>query len=105
MGSVYSVLQVNQYIKNMFSQDYLLPDISVRGEVSNCKYHSTGHVYFTLKEEGAAIACVLFAGHRHGLKFRLEDGQKVVVRGSIEAYVRDGKYQIYVKCRLVEVLF
>lgn len=97
MGSVYSVLQVNQYIKNMFSQDYLLPDISVRGEVSNCKYHSTGHVYFTLKEEGAAIACVLFAGHRHGLKFRLEDGQKVVVRGSIEAYVRDGKYQIYVK--------
>lgn len=97
MGSIYSVLQVNQYINNMFSQDYLLHDISVRGEVSNCKYHSTGHVYFTLKEEGAAIACVLFAGYRGGLRFRLEDGQKIIVRGSVESYVRDGKYQIYVK--------
>lgn len=97
MGSVYSVLQINQYINHMFSQDYLLHDICVRGEVSNCKYHSTGHVYFTLKEEGAAIACVLFAGYRHGINFRLQDGQKVIVRGSIESYVRDGKYQIYVK--------
>ncbi len=97
MGSVYSVLQVNQYINRMFSQDYLLHEISVRGEVSNCKYHSTGHVYFTLKEEGAAIACVLFAGYKKNVNFRLEDGQKVVVHGSVEAYVRDGKYQIYVK--------
>lgn len=97
MGSVYSVLQVNQYINNMFSQDYLLHDIYVRGEVSNCKYHSTGHVYFTLKEEGSAISCVLFAGYRHGVGFRLQDGQKVIVRGSVESYVRDGKYQIYVK--------
>lgn len=97
MGSIYSVLQINQYINNMFSQDYLLHDINVRGEVSNCKYHSTGHVYFTLKEEGAAIACVLFAGHRQGVKFRLQDGQKIIVRGSVESYIRDGKYQIYVK--------
>ncbi len=97
MGSIYSVLQINQYINNMFSQDYLLHDILVRGEVSNCKYHSTGHVYFTLKEESSAIACVLFAGYRKGVKFRLQDGQKVIVRGSIESYVRDGKYQIYVK--------
>ena len=97
MGSIYSVLQINQYINHMFSQDYLLHDIFVRGEISNCKYHSTGHVYFTLKEEGAAISCVLFAGYRQGIPFRLQDGQKVVVRGSVESYVRDGKYQIYVK--------
>ena len=97
MGSVYSVGQVNQYIKNMFAQDYLLHDISIRGEVSNCKYHSTGHIYFTLKEEGAAIACVLFATYKRTLSFRLEDGNKVIVRGSVESYVRDGKYQIYVK--------
>ena len=81
----------------MFSQDYLLHDISVRGEVSNCKYHSTGHVYFTLKEEGASIACVLFAGYKRNVLFRLEDGQNVIVRGSVESYIRDGKYQIYAK--------
>lgn len=95
MRSIYSVGQINNYIKNMFSQDYLLGDVSVRGEVSNCKYHSTGHIYFTLKEGGAAIACVMFAGNRKGLSFQMTDGQQVVVRGRIEVYVRDGKYQIY----------
>lgn len=95
MRSIYSVGQINNYIKNMFSQDYLLGDVSVRGEVSNCKYHSTGHIYFTLKEGGAAISCVMFAGNRKGLQFQMADGQQVVVRGRIEVYVRDGKYQIY----------
>ena len=97
MKNVYSVGQVNAYIRNMFSQDFLLRSISVRGEVSNCKYHSSGHVYFTLKDEKAAIACVMFAGYRKGLAFRLEEGMQVVALGSVEVYERDGKYQLYAK--------
>ena len=97
MKNVYSVGQVNAYIRNMFSQDFLLRSISVRGEVSNCKYHSSGHLYFTLKDERAAVACVMFAGYRKGLSFRLEEGMQVVVQGSVEVYERDGKYQLYAK--------
>ena len=67
--SIYSVKQVNTYIKNMFTQDFLLSRIAVRGEVSNCKYHTSGHIYFSLKDENAAIACVMFAGQRKGLAF------------------------------------
>ena len=96
MGNVYSVAQINNYIKNMFAQDYLLSrDVSVRGEVSNCKYHSTGHIYFTLKENGSAISCVMFSSQRKNLNFQMTDGQQVVVKGRIEVFVRDGKYQIY----------
>lgn len=95
MASVYSVSQVNAYIKNMFAQDFALNRISIKGEVSNCKYHTSGHIYFTLKDSGAAIACVMFAGQRKGLKFRLEEGQKVVAKGSVEVYERDGRYQLY----------
>ena len=62
MSSVYSVSQVNAYIRNMFVQDFMLSRISVRGEVSNCKYHRSGHIYFTLKDEGGALSCVMFAG-------------------------------------------
>ena len=80
MASVYSVSQVNAYIKNMFAQDFALNRISIKGEVSNCKYHTSGHIYFTLKDRGAAIACVMFAGQRKGLSFKLEEGQKAVSR-------------------------
>ena len=97
MKNVYSVGQVNSYIRNMFSQDFMLRSIYVRGEVSNCKYHSSGHLYFTLKDEKGAIACVMFSGYRKGLKFRLEEGQQVVALGSVEVYERDGKYQLYAK--------
>ena len=97
MKNVYSVGQVNAYIRNMFSQDFLLRSISVRGEVSNCKYHSSGHLYFTLKDERAAVACVMFAGYRKRLSFRLEEGMQVVVQGSVEVYERDGRYQLYAK--------
>ncbi len=69
--------------------------ISIKGEVSNCKYHTSGHIYFTLKDRGAAIACVMFAGQRKGLTFKLEEGQKVVAKGSVEVYERDGRYQLY----------
>ena len=95
--SVYGVSQINAYIRNMLAQDFLLRDVLVRGEVSNCTYHSSGHIYFTLKDEKAAIACVMFAGSRKGLSFRLQEGQQVVVSGSVEVFERDGKYQLYAK--------
>ena len=94
-ASVYSVSQVNAYIKNMFAQDFALSRISVKGEVSNCKYHSSGHIYFTLKDGLGAIQAVMFAGKRRGLNFVLEEGQQVVVKGSVEVYERDGRSQLY----------
>lgn len=93
--NVYSVGQVNTYIKNMFGQDYLLNRLYVKGEVSNCKYHTSGHLYFSLKDETGAIACVMFAAQRSTMKFRLEEGQRVIVLGSVRVYERDGKYQLY----------
>lgn len=97
MRNVYSVKQVNAYIKNMFTQDFMLNRIYVKGEVSNCKYHSSGHIYFSLKDETSTIACILFSTQRAGLKFRMYDGQQIVVLGSITTYERDGKYQLYAK--------
>lgn len=93
----YSVTQVNGYIKNMFAQDFMLKNICVKGEISNCKYHSSGHIYFTLKDEKAAIGGVMFAGARGGLKFRMQEGDRVIVTGSVEVYERDGRYQLYAK--------
>ncbi|MCD8224897.1 MAG: exodeoxyribonuclease VII large subunit [Clostridiales bacterium] len=81
----------------MFAQDFALSRISVRGEVSNCKYHTSGHIYFTLKDEGASLAAVMFAGQRKGLAFQLQNGQQVVVSGTIDVYERDGKYQLYAR--------
>lgn len=97
MGNVYTVGQVNTYIKNMFVQDYALKQISIKGEVSNCKYHTSGHIYFTLKDETGTLACVMFAGNRSGLKFQMQEGQRVVASGSVSVYERDGKYQLYAK--------
>mgnify|MGYP001080104584 FL=1 len=98
MASVYSVSQVNSYIKNMFAQDFALSRITVRGEVSNCKYHSSGHIYFTLKDAGGTLAAVMFAGQRRtGLRFQMQEGQQVVVSGTVDVYERDGKYQLYAK--------
>ncbi len=95
--SVYTVTQVNAYIKNMFTQDYMLQLLYVGGEVSNCKYHSSGHIYFTLKDQKGAINCVMFAGNRNGLNFRMTEGQQVIVLGTVDVYERDGKYQLYAK--------
>lgn len=95
--NIYSVAQVNNYIKNMFTMDYMLQSLFVKGEVSNCKYHSSGHIYFTLKDSKGTMNCVMFAGNRSGLAFRLVEGQQVVVGGSIDVYERDGKYQLYAK--------
>lgn len=95
--NVYTVGQVNTYIKNMFAQDFLLHQVCVKGEVSNCKYHTSGHIYFTLKDATGTISGVMFAGNRRGLAFRMKEGDRVVVTGSIEVYERDGKYQLYAK--------
>ncbi len=95
--NVYTVTQVNAYIKNMFTQDYMLQLLYVRGEVSNCKYHSSGHIYFTLKDQKGTMNCVMFAGNRSGLAFRMAEGQQVIVLGTVDVYERDGKYQLYAK--------
>ena len=95
--SVYTVGQINAYVKNMFTQDYLLQSVFVKGEVSNCKYHSSGHIYFTLKDPKGTISCVMFAGNRKGLSFRMQDGQQVIVGGAVDVYERDGKYQLYAR--------
>lgn len=97
MASVYTVGQVNSYIKNMFNEDFALNNIGIKGEVSNCKYHSSGHIYFSLKDSTGVIACVMFAGNRKGLKFNMSEGQKVIVLGSISVYERDGRYQLYAR--------
>lgn len=97
MKNVYSVGQVNRYVKNMFTQDFFLQKVYVKGEVSNCKYHTSGHVYFSLKDEAGTLTCVMFAGQRRGLSFRMKDGDKVVVGGSVDVYERDGRYQLYAK--------
>ena len=96
-GQVYSVSAINRFIKDMFSNEYALSVVFVKGEISNCKYHSSGHVYFTLKDASSSLACVIFAGDRRGLSFRLSDGQEVVIGGTINVYERDGKYQLYAK--------
>lgn len=95
--NAYTVAQVNSYIKNMFSQDYLLSHIYVKGEVSNCKYHTSGHIYFSLKDESGTLSCVMFAGQRKGLAFPMKEGQHVIVLGSVNVYERTGSYQLYAK--------
>ena len=95
MRNVYSVSQVNRYIKNMFAEDYFLHSVLVRGEVSNCKYHSSGHIYFTLKDASGTLSCVMFAGRRRGLSFRMQEGDQVIAAGTVDVYERDGRYQLY----------
>ena len=95
MARLYSVFEVNSYIGKKLSMDDLLNRISVRGEISNLKYHSSGHVYFSLKDDKAVMACVMFASKAAGLKFRMKEGMGVIVTGSIGVYERDGKYQLY----------
>ena len=97
MKNIFSVGQINRYVKNMFTHDFILQKIYVKGEVSNCKYHTSGHIYFSLKDETGVLSCVMFAGHRRGLAFRMKDGDRVVVGGAVDVYERDGRYQLYAK--------
>lgn len=95
--NIYPVGQVNKYIKNMFAQDFMLHLISIKGEVSNCKYHTSGHIYFTLKDKAGAMSAVMFAGNTKNMTFRMKDGDQVVVTGSVEVYEKMGTYQIYAR--------
>lgn len=96
MGVIYSVKDVNRYIKNMFDNDLLMRNLQVKGEISNVVYHSSGHIYFTLKEEGTAIKGVMFKTYRErGLDFRLNNGQNLIVSGFVSVFERDGQFQLY----------
>ena len=97
MSRAVTVSQINRYIANLFKQDYTLSGIQVKGEISGCKYHYSGHIYFTLKDAGAAISCVMFSSQRKGLDFTVEDGQSVIVTGQISVFERDGRYQLYAR--------
>ena len=95
---VYSVGQINNYLKNLIQSDYLLRNFLVKGEISNCKYHSMGHIYFSLKDETGSMPCVMFKGNvPSGLKFELKNGQAVIVQGSLGVYEQGGMYQLYAK--------
>ena len=95
MANYTTVSKINAYIKNMFRQDYVLSRVSVKGEISNCKYHTSGHIYFTLKDKGGTLSAIMFATQAKSLSFHLSDGMQVIVSGRIEVYERDGKYQLY----------
>ena len=96
MSNIYTVTEVNRYIRNLFNEDFLLRRLAVRGEISNCKYHDSGHIFFTLKDENASIACVMFSSRRRSLKIRLDNGMKIRATGAVDVYPRDGRYQLYV---------
>lgn len=95
--NIYTVKQVNSYIKGILEDDFILRNIYVRGELSNCKYHSTGHVYFSLKDESGVIPGVMWKSDVRALSFHLEDGMQVIVHGNISVYEAGGRYQIYAK--------
>lgn len=96
MNPIFSVTQLTLYLKNLFTRDETLARLIVEGEVSNCKYHSSGHLYFTLKDSGGQLKCVMFASARvKGLSFPMKEGDKVQVLGRVSVYERDGSYQMY----------
>ena len=92
---VVTVTQLNEYVKSLMGADPLLRSLSLKGEISNFKRHSSGHLYFSLKDESGTISCVMFASARKGLAFGMKNGQQVLVLGNISVYERDGTYQLY----------
>ena len=93
---VYPVSVVNRYVKQLLQQDMILSGLWVSGEISNFKRHSSGHLYFTLKDRDGSIAAVMFAGDARSLSFRPQDGQQVQVQGYVSLYEKTGQYQLYV---------
>lgn len=101
-SNVYSVSQINRYIKMLIDKDAYLNSITVRGEITNFKAHYTGHFYFTLKDETSTIKCVMFKSMASLVKFKPADGMKVVITGQVSLFERDGTYQIYCKTMVPE---
>ena len=93
--NVLSITQLNEYIRGKMDTDPLLTQVAVRGEISNYKLYPSGHHYFTLKDEGSALRCVLFKGNAARLRFRPENGMKIIAMGKVSVYPRDGAYQLY----------
>lgn len=95
MQQVLSITQINEYVRRLMDEDALLTSVAVRGEISNYKVYPSGHHYFTLKDEGASLKCVMFRNSAIRLKFRPENGMKIIAMGKISVYPRDGAYQLY----------
>jgi len=102
MEQVLSVTQINEYIRMSMDADPKLANLAIRGEISNYKMYPSGHHYFTLKDEGGALKCVMFKGNAFRLRFRPENGMKVIAMGKISAYPRDGAYQLYCTAMVVD---
>ena len=96
-NNVYTVAQINRYVRDMMDRDFLLKNVYIKGEISNCKYHYTGHVYFSVKDETSVISAVMFSQDAAKLTFRMKDGMKAVFYGRVSVFERDGRYQLYVK--------
>ncbi|EPS46044.1 exodeoxyribonuclease VII large subunit [Clostridium botulinum A1 str. CFSAN002368] len=92
-----TVSQLNRYVKNTLDADFILNNASVKGEISNLKIHSSGHIYFSLKDGGSKINCVMFKSYAYNLKFAPENGMDVVALGNVSVYEKEGSYQLYVK--------
>ena len=101
---VFNVTQVNKYVKLIIDNDAFLNNINVSGEITNFKAHYTGHFYFTLKDENSTIKCVMFKANASLVDFKPEDGMKVVIKGQVNVFERDGVYQIYCKSMKKAVL-
>ena len=99
---IFTVSEINNYIKFLLQDDILLSHLYVKGEISNFKYHSSGHMYFTLKDSDSRIKCVMFRGNASKLKFMPEDGCAVIIRGYFSVYERDGQYQLYAEDMIPE---
>ncbi|AUS96169.1 exodeoxyribonuclease VII large subunit [Clostridium thermosuccinogenes] len=97
MRYILSVSEINSYIKDVISRDLILSNLWVRGEISNYKYHYSGHMYFTLKDESSVLKCVMFKSYASALKFQPENGMKVIIKGYVSVFERDGQYQLYVE--------
>ncbi|MDD3303579.1 MAG: exodeoxyribonuclease VII large subunit [Clostridia bacterium] len=104
MGKIYSVSEINKYIKMIFDHDTYLNNVTIQGEITNFKAHYTGHLYFTLKDDTSTIKCIMFKSFANLIKFKPADGMKVVITGQISVFERDGAYQIYARTMTPEGL-
>ena len=102
MQQILSITQINEYIRSRMDADPMLAEVAVRGEISNYKLYPSGHHYFTLKDEGGALKCVMFKGNAFRLRFRPENGMKVIAMGNISVFPRDGAYQLYCKAMAMD---
>ncbi len=102
MAQVLTISQINEYIRGKMDSDSLLNSVAVKGEISNYKLYPSGHHYFTLKDESSALKCVMFRGNALRLRFRPENGMKIIAMGKISVYPRDGAYQLYCTAMTVD---